>query len=121
MARAFPLVVPAPAFDTDPDNRLDAAAKRDLCRDGRLWVYSGHHHPMGDIRLVARHARKAFGWARWRATALMVIWDIIVANIEVAWIVLTVPEFETETGVDRGPAGTARSPKRSRCWPVRSR
>ena len=34
---------------------------------------------------------KAFRWGRMIPYSFLVIWDIIVANIEVAWIVLTVP------------------------------
>lgn len=34
---------------------------------------------------------KAFRWGRMIPYSLLVIWDIIIANIEVAWIVLTVP------------------------------
>ena len=34
---------------------------------------------------------KSFRWGRMIPYSILVIWDIIVANIQVAWIVLTVP------------------------------
>ncbi len=45
----------------------------------------------------------------------------LVANMQVAWIVLTVPECQAETGLDRRSRWSCASPRPSRCWPAPSR